>query len=739
MNKGTQQAPAFWEHWSLHCDKGRQVWKYTGPDTFDEKELEAAFTFRKNENPNSGDKPYRVKAFRDRFRPVEEIPQVFSDERQQHVFRHLYKGWNFYKSLQDNDGHWPGDYGGPLFLLPGLIIASYISGEPFPAAHRAMMKRYILNQQNEDGGWGLHIEAASTMFGTVMQYVSLRLLGVDAAVPEVAKAREWIRQHGSATAIPSWGKFYLSVLGVYEWDGCHSLLPELWLLPKWVPVHPWRYWCHTRMVYLPMAYCYGHRVTAPLTPLTEALREELYNEPYAKIRWKKARWDVARRDLYSRPSLLMKVLFPLLNAYEKMPRKSWRKKALDFTLEYIDAEDIQTNHIDIGPVNQAINSIAVWHAYGKESPQFRKHVDRWKDYLWVAEDGMKMNGYNGSQLWDTAFATQAAIEGNMQEYFPDMLHASYRFIECAQVIEEVDEPVKFFRHPSKGAWPFSTRDHGWPISDCTSEGLCATLDLHHTLISPEQRTVSDQRLFDAIDVVLSYQNKDGGWATYENKRAPSWLELMNPSEVFGKIMADYSWTECTSACVQSLIKFTKDYPGYRGEDIARAIHNGIGFIKRRQRTDGSWEGAWAVCFTYGGWFAVEALVANGEKTYRDGFTEVSPHIRKACEFLVRRQNSDGGWGESFESCVQKEYIPHEESQVVNTAWALLTLMAADYPDHKVIEKGIGFLISRQDEYGDWAQEGISGVFNLNCMITYTAYRNVFPLWALGRYLKAHLR
>jgi cycloartenol synthase len=30
-----------------------------------------------------------------------------------------------------------------------------------------------------------------------------------------------------------------------------------------------------------------------------------------------------------------------------------------------------------------------------------------QDYLWVAEDGMKMQGYNGSQLWDTAFTVQA--------------------------------------------------------------------------------------------------------------------------------------------------------------------------------------------------------------------------------------------------------------------------------------------------------------------------------------------
>jgi hypothetical protein len=28
-----------------------------------------------------------------------------------------------------------------------------------------------------------------------------------------------------------------------------------------------------------------------------------------------------------------------------------------------------------------------------------------------------------------------------------------------------------YRHTSKGAWPFSIADHGWPISDCNAEGL----------------------------------------------------------------------------------------------------------------------------------------------------------------------------------------------------------------------------------------------------------------------------
>jgi hypothetical protein len=32
-------------------------------------------------------------------------------------------------------------------------------------------------------------------------------------------------------------------------------------------------------------------------------------------------------------------------------------------------------------------------------------------------------------------------------------------------------------------------------------------------------------------VILSFQNEDGGWATYENTRAGAWYEILNPSEV----------------------------------------------------------------------------------------------------------------------------------------------------------------------------------------------------------------
>jgi squalene cyclase len=71
--------------------------------------------------------------------------------------------------------------------------------------------------------------------------------------------------------------------------------------------------------------------------------------------------------------------------------------------------------------------------------------------------------------------------------------------------------------------------------------------------------------------------------------------------------------------------------------------------------------------------------------------------------------------------------------VVNTAWALMALMAAECEDSDAVVRGINYLVSRQMSTGEWPQEGISGVFNRACGITYTAYRNIFPIWALGRF------
>lgn len=734
------------QDWQLLTDKGRQIWAYKpisadiakhlqNVSDFTDNDIERFkqdFKYDRRDNPNSADKVFRNNKLAGQTTVLSgSIPKADHNDRQV-LITSLATGIDYFSKLQSDDGHWPGDYGGPMFLLPGLVIASYVTDTLFPGPHREMMKIYLFNHQNGDGGWGMHIEGASTMFGTVMQYISLRILGVEKDHPALAKARSWIKNRGGATGIPSWGKFYLSLLNLYDWRGFNSLFPEMWLLPKWLPVHPWRYWCHSRMVYLPMAYCYGHRIRMPENELILSLREEIYRDDFSLIDWPKQRDSVCKEDIYTIQSPVLKVMNLITNGYEKFKCRWLRKKALAYILRYLNAEDQQTNYINIGPVNQAINSICIWHAYGKDSEQFTKHMERWYDYLWVAEDGMKMNGYNGSQLWDTAFATRAILETDIARLFKRTINKSYHFIEISQIRKQHPTHEQFFRHPMIGSWPFSTAENGWPVADCTAEGLSAVLAAHQSgLVEP---IIDKNRIYAAVDVILSYQNKDGGWATYELTRAPKWLEKLNPSEVFADIMIDYSWTECTSACVQALIEFQQAYPNYKSEQLHAAISNGLKFILDQQKQDGSWYGGWAVCFTYATWFGIEACCKARGHGYYDDAT-LTERIARACTFLTTKRQTDGGWGETFESCSKKVYTQAKTSQVVNTAWSLLALMAADYQDKSVIDAGIRLLLDRQTETGDWQQESISGVFNYNCMITYSAYRNIFPIWALNRYYK----
>ncbi|KAK3025713.1 hypothetical protein RJ639_040926 [Escallonia herrerae] len=342
----------------------------------------------------------------------------------------LRRALRFYSTIQAEDGHWPGDYAGPLFLLPGLVIGLHVMGHlntVLSDEHQKEIRRYMYNHQNVDGGWGLHIEGCSTMLCTGLSYVALRLLGekMDSGNGAVENARKWILDHGGITYIPSWGKMWLSVLGAYEWSGNNPLPPEMWLLPYFLPLHPGRMWCHCRMVYLPMSYLYGKRFVGSISAVTLSLRKELYLQPYHKVNW-----DLAR--------------------------------------------------------NQCAK------------------------------------GYNGSQLWDAAFAVQAILATNLTDEYGSMLKKANDFVKISQVTEDSSSnPSSWYRHISKGGWNFSTLDQGWPVTDSTAEGFKAAILLCQMPADIVGEAMAAEKLYDTVNLTLS-------------------LQVLNPAETFGDIIIDYS-------------------------------------------------------------------------------------------------------------------------------------------------------------------------------------------------------
>jgi 2,3-oxidosqualene cyclase len=628
------------------------------------------------------------------------------------------RGLTVLAETQDPGGSWKGDYGGPLFLVPAYVAGLQLLEAPPDAATREGFITYLRNHQNQDGGWGLDVESHSHVFTSVLNYVALRLLGLPADDPGLQRARTWFLPHGGPLGSGSWGKFILALVGLYSYEGLVPVPPELWLLPEALPLHPSRLWCHCRMVYLPMSWLYGRRIRAKETALLAEIRGEIYAQPYESVDWVAARERVASTDAYTPRTALLRLAGSLLGAWERLVPARWRARGLEVTLDQIRREDAATQSICIGPINKVLNTV-VWHVVNPGGPEEQAHRRRLPDYLWRAADGLKMQGYNSSQLWDTAFAVQAIVATGEVEGCRPMLERAASYIEANQVLEDVPETERAYRHPSRGGWPFSTRAHGWPISDCTAEGVKASLLLERLGLN----RVSRERLRQAVDCILSLQNADGGWATYELQRGPRWLELLNPSDVFSTIMVDVSYVECTSACLQALAAWSSFEPSEAAR-VRPAIRRGERFIRAAQRPDGSWEGSWGVCFSYGAWFGTAGLVAAGA-------TPGDPALQRAAAYLRAHQRADGSWSETLQSNRQRRWVEGTGGHSVTTSWALLSLAACGERDSEAVRRGVAWLRARQGADGRWPPEPIAGVFNRTCAVHYDIYLRAFPVWALA--------
>ncbi|KAF5011198.1 hypothetical protein FDECE_2684 [Fusarium decemcellulare] len=698
--------------WRLKDDDSRHTWHYLADD-------EAA-----KEWPQS----YAEKWYLNLPLDVPDLPKP------ENPLAAATNGLEFFEKLQLPSGHWGCEYGGPMFLLPGFVITWYVTKTPIPDAYATEMRNYLAARAHpEDGGWGLHIEGESTVFGTALNYTALRLLGVDAEDPMMVKARATLHKLGGALYAPHWAKFWLAVLGVVSWDIVNPVPPELWLLPDWVPFAPWRWWIHIRMVFLPMGYLYSKRWSCEETPVTRALKDELFPQAYAQINWASHRNSIAPGDNYHPKSWLLNTAnWFLAKVWNPYLRPNFLKdKAEAWVSKQVDMEDANTDFANLAPVNSPMNTLVCYVRDGPDAPGFKRHIERLPEFIWVKDEGMLVNGTNGVQCWDTAFLIQAVFEAGFHndERWRPMLMKSLNYLERQQIRENCVDQDVCYRQPRKGGWPFSNRDQGYGVSDCISEALKAIILLQKSEGFPQ--VLEDRRIFDAVDTLLLYQNDDtGAMSSYEKRRGSEYLEMLNAAEVFGRIMIEYDYPECTTACVTALSLFQEHWPDYRTDDIKKVIREATDWIKTNQRPDGGWYGSWGICFTYASMFALESMAHVGQ-TYATG-----QNSKRGCDFLISKQRPDGGWSESYKACETMEYHEHPMgSLVVQTAWALVGLMEAEYPDVEPLRKGIQFIMDRQQPNGEWLQEAIEGVFNKSCMISYPNYKFSFTIKALGMFAK----
>ena len=620
-------------------------------------------------------------------------------------------------TLQAPDGSWEGEMVWCPMLSAQYVLLHYVIGKPLDPERIRLLLRNFAHSRSAEGVWGLHDHSQPYLFVTTLVYVAARLLGVARDNELIARAGEFIRTEG-VLSIPSWGKFWLAILNLYQWRGLNAVLPELWKLPRWLVIHPSNWYCHTRLIYMAMSVVFASKFQVPESELIAELRDELYPEGFERTDFRKSCMSLRAADLFAPPTRLLRIGYRLARWYERIHIEALRRKCVADILARIRWELKSSSHTSISPVSGSINILALW-LHDKDDSDYVQALERLEDWIWEDEErGTRITGAR-SASWDTGFAMQALAPFQEDELVSDSMKRAADFLHTQQIRESFLGYENAFRNDPKGGWCFAGVWHGWPVSDCTAE---ATLGI----LATNPKECDSMALAEAIQFMLRCQNRDGGFGSYEANRSRIDLEWMNPAEMFGESMTEKSYVECTASCVTALAKIHAEYSTLLNSARRNAIDRAADWLRSEQSDDGSWRGVWGVQFIYGTMFGIRGLLASGAK-------KTDPAIRNACHWLLEKQLPNGGWGEHHSGCYVGRFVQHEESQVIQTAWALIALLEANDSNWEAISQGVKYLVETQHSNGSWPRQDMAGVFFRTALLDYVLYRQYFPLHALGLY------
>jgi len=608
-------------------------------------------------------------------------------------------------SIQHDEGYWCGELEADTSLESDYILLHTLLGTGDPERIRKAA-RYVLEHQNQDGGWSIYHGGPSNVSASVKAYFGLKLAGYGADHPALERARQKILELGGVTQVNTFTKIYLCFFGQYDYNAVPAIPPEIVLFPKWFWFNIYEISSWSRAILVPLSIAYAKK------PFKKIPAEMGIAELFAGGR------ENSRLRLPWAPTLLswrnfFLVLDRMTHWFERVHVRPLRSIALrraeKWMLERFEMSD------GLGAIYPAMmNAIIALRClgYSVDDPQFIRAMDEF-EALGIEEGETFRMQPAKSPVWDTALAMFGLGSSGVSPTDPRLLAAADWLLK-KQVTHKGDWVVKNPK-ASPAGWYFEFNNEFYPDVDDTAMVVLGLSQVDH----PNERYQLES-VDRAIQWVLSMQCSNGGWASFDkdnNKMVFQYVPFADHNA-----MLDPATVDITGRVLEMLAGhgYNRDHP---------AVQRGLGFIRKQQEPDGSWFGRWGVNYIYGTMQVLRGLEAMG-------IDNREPHIQQAAEWLRMVQNADGGWGEtcaSYDDPDSKGIGPSTPSQ---TAWAVLGLLAAGDTRSDSVQRGITYLLRNQKKDGSWDERQFTGTgFPRVFYLAYHLYRSYFSLLALTTYTK----
>jgi squalene-hopene/tetraprenyl-beta-curcumene cyclase len=598
-------------------------------------------------------------------------------------------------SLQHPEGYWIGELIVDSTLCSDYVTFMHWAGDVDTDLQRKCID-HILGRQLPDGGWNIYPEGPSEVNASVKAYLALTLAGFSKEDPILTLARTKIRELGGIEKTNTYARLYLALLGQIPWDAVPTIPVEFLLLPRWLPVNLYAVSAWTRAMVVPLAIINHYKPTRVL-PAERGI-SELYLDPTKVPRTKAAG---------------LKQFFILIDRCLKIVEQNkilpLRKTALNVAEQWM-LERIGDGCSGLAAIFPAmLNSMIALRCIGYPAshPIYKKAEADFRELFVDDEQGFRIQPCF-SPVWDTAITLVSLSRSGIGENHVASRKAVGWLL--AQEVRIAGDWAVNNPKPEPTGWCFEFNNPFSPDVDDTAMVLLALYTAGYR---------DDPNLYDrVVRWLLSFQNRDGGWAAFDKDVQNPLLE--NVPFADHNAILDPSCCDVTARVLEILgdLGFRPGHP---------AVDRATLYLRETQESDGAWYGRWGVNYIYGTSQVLRGLRAVG-LDMNDAW------IQRGRDWLESCQNEDGGWGETLASYDDPSLRGKGVSTPSQSAWALLGLCAFREVSRPSVERGVHFLVSSQNPDGSWSETLITGTgFPRVFYLKYDMYRNNWPLMALARY------